>query len=94
LVAYKNEPKNQEEMNANGYNLEARLLKAIEDISSDNPRVVSRKELAYSIGKQEDEFDARMWMLTLEGKGLIKMTELGYVLTVRGRQRDYKIRFK
>lgn len=87
MVAFKHDPKGQERKNANGYDLEASLLKAIEDLRSDSQRVVSRQELASSIGKQEDEFDTRMWLLTLEGKGFIKMTESGYILTVKGRQR-------
>lgn len=87
MVAFTHDPKEQERKNANGYDLEARLLKAIEDLRLDSHRVVSRQELASSIGKQGDEFDTRMWLLTLEGKGFIKMTESGYILTLRGRQK-------
>lgn len=87
MVAIKdlNGPNRQERKNANGYDLEARLLRAIEDL--ENQRVVSRQELLSSIAKQVDEFDMRMWLLTLEGKGYIQMTESGYILTVKGRQK-------
>ncbi len=40
----------------------------------------------YEIGLR-DEFSIRMWLLTLQGKGLVKMTDSGYVLTGRGRAR-------
>ncbi|HXG06499.1 MAG TPA: hypothetical protein VNI77_04140 [Nitrososphaera sp.] len=35
----------------------------------------------------KDELSIRMWLLTLQGKGLVKMTESGYVLTGRGKAR-------
>jgi hypothetical protein len=85
LVAFTHDPKRQERKNANEYVLEARLLKAIEDLGSQ--RVASRQELLSSIAKQADEFDTKMWLLTLEGKGYIQRTESGYILTVKGRQK-------
>lgn len=44
------------------------------------------ENVLHAIGLK-DEFSMRMWLLTLQGKGLVRMTDSGYVLTVRGRER-------
>lgn len=69
------------------YELEARLLRAIEDLALNEKKVMSRNEIANSIGREEDAFTVQMWLFTMEGKGFIKKTESGYVMTGKGGRR-------
>jgi predicted transcriptional regulator len=66
--------------------LEMRLLKIIEDSASDERGIMSVHELVSSL-EALDPFTLKMQILTLEGKGLLKKTELGYSLTKKGKER-------
>jgi hypothetical protein len=66
--------------------LEMRLLKIIEDSDSDERGIMSVHELVSSM-EALDPFTLKMQILTLEGKGLLKKTELGYSLTKKGKER-------
>jgi hypothetical protein len=76
----------QDEKNEDGRELEVRVLRVVENLA-DGQTITSRDDLAAHIEKQEDKFAMQLWLLTLEGKGLIKMTESGYILTTKGRQK-------
>lgn len=67
------------------YELEMQILRIIEELTLGDKRLMLKNDL-HTIGLK-DEFSVRMWLLTLQGKGLVKMTESGYVLTMRGRAR-------
>ena len=66
--------------------LETQLLKIIEDLALDEKAIMSVDELARSF-QGLDPFMLKMQILTLEGKGLVKKTELGYILTEKGKER-------
>lgn len=73
--------------NGDDYELEARLLRAIEDLALDEKKVTSRYDIASSLGHREDGFTVQMWLFTLEGNGFIKKVESGYVVTGKGRHK-------
>jgi hypothetical protein len=66
--------------------LETQLLRIIEDSALDGKGVMSTDELTCSL-ERRDPFTLRMQILTLEGKGHVKKTELGYILTEKGKER-------
>ena len=69
--------------------LETQLLKIIEDLALDEKAIMSVDELARSF-QGLDPFMLKMQILTLEGKVLVKRTELGYILTEKGKERLQK----
>ena len=66
--------------------LETQLQKIIDDSALDEKAIMSVDELARSF-QGLDPFMLKMQILTLEGKGLVKKTELGYILTEKGKER-------
>lgn len=74
-------------INDNEYiDLETQLLKIIEDSALDEKGLMSADELISSF-EGVDPFTLKMQILTLEGKGLVKKTEIGYILTDKGKER-------
>jgi Mn-dependent DtxR family transcriptional regulator len=66
--------------------LERQVLKIIDDSALDGKRIMSVDELASSF-EGVDPFMLKMQILTLEGKGLVKKTDRGYILTEKGKER-------
>lgn len=73
----------------NKYKLEAQLLKILENSVFKGKGSMSVQELVELVGsfQAQDPFTLKMHILTLEGKGLIKKTQQGYILTEKGRER-------
>lgn len=61
-------------------------MRVIEDSSLNKRGIMSIDELISALGTF-DPFILRRQMLTLEGKGLIKKGEHGFILTEKGKER-------
>ncbi|AFU57472.1 hypothetical protein Ngar_c05290 [Candidatus Nitrososphaera gargensis Ga9.2] len=62
------------------------LMKIIEDSYLNGRGIMSVDELISALGSF-DSFTLRRQILTLEGKGLVKKSERGYMLTEKGKQK-------
>lgn len=69
--------------------LEVQLLKIVENSVVKGKGSISVQELAELVGSFQapDPFTLKMQILTLEGKGLIRKTQHGYILTEKGKRR-------
>ena len=66
--------------------LETQLPKIIEDSALDEKVIMSVDEMISSF-EAVDPFMLKTQTITLEGKGLIKKTKIGYILTEKGKER-------
>ncbi|WP_148680851.1 hypothetical protein [Candidatus Nitrososphaera gargensis] len=66
--------------------IEMQLMKIIEDSYLNGRGIMSVDELISALGSF-DSFTLRRQILTLEGKGLVKKSERGYMLTEKGKQK-------
>lgn len=85
LKKTRNGLKNLEASNENAY--EELILRTIEYLASKDQQAISSYDLISSIGEHGDQFVAKRWLLTLEGRGLIRRSKAGLVLTQKGRAR-------
>lgn len=69
--------------------LEAQLLKILENSVFKGKGSMSVQELVELVGsfQAQDPFTLKMQILTLEGKGLIRKTQHGFILTEKGKER-------
>ena len=69
--------------------LEAQLLKIVKNSVVKGKGSMSVQELVELVGSFQalDPFTLKMQILTLEGKGLIRKTQHGYILTEKAKKR-------
>lgn len=76
----------QETDNYRFLQIEMQLMRIIEDSYLNGRGIMSVDELISALGSF-DSFTLRRQILTIEGKGFVKKSERGYVVTEKGKQK-------